>query len=190
MAKSNFSIQPLLDKGYVLDEKTGTLTPPKINSPFIAQQRAKNEGLIVKEKVVETPDFTAKINTSWEIKGNTPSKKNSKRIIQARGRAMLIPSKLHEDYKKATAMQYQVFGIEFRRAVKFYGLEYPLRVEFTFVRGSKHRADFTNALDTVQDIMVSQNWIPDDDMLHIIPSFQPMQYDKNKGSVIIKLLIK
>lgn len=45
MAKSNFSIQPFLDKGYVLDEKTGTLTPPKINSPFIAQQRAKNEGL-------------------------------------------------------------------------------------------------------------------------------------------------
>lgn len=190
MGKKSFDIQPLLNRGYTLDEKTGLLTPPKTETPYIKQQRDLNEGLVVKEKVVETHDFTVKINTTWEIKGNVPSKKNSKRIVIRGKHPLLLPSELHETYKKQTALQYQVFGIEFRRAVKFYELEYPLRVEFTFIRGSKHRADFTNALDTVQDIMVSEKWLPDDDMLHIIPSFQPMEYDKNNPGVIIKLLTK
>jgi hypothetical protein len=191
MAKSNFSIQPLLDKGYVLDEKTGTLTPPKLESPYIKQQRAiQNEGLIVREKVNETPDFTAKINTEWFIRGGVVAKKNSRQNFVKNGRQISIPSKKHAEYKQMTAMQYQVFGIEFRRAVKFYGLEYPLRVEFTFVRGSQRRADFTNLCQSCEDLMVENQWIPDDDMLHIIPSFQPRQYDKNNSGVLIKLLVK
>jgi len=190
MAKSNFSIQPLLDKGYVLDEKTGILTPPKIESPFIKQQRAKNEGLIVKEKVVETPDFTAKINTEWFVRTNVPSKKNSKRIVMRGKFPKLLSSKLHETYVQLTAMQYQVFGIEFRRAVKFYGLEYPLRVEFTFVRGSKHRFDYTNAAEAILDLGTLNKWWEDDSADHVLPSFQPYEYDKNNAGVRIKLITK
>lgn len=190
MAKSNFSIQPLLDKGYVLDEKTGTLIPPKIESPFIKQQRAKNEGLIVKEKVVETPDFTAKINTEWFITYNVPSKKNSRQNFVRNGRQISIPSKKHAEYVKLTAMQYQVFGIEFRRAVKFYGLEYPLKVEFTFIRDSKRRFDYCNACQSIEDLMTENKWIDDDSADHIIPIFKPYEYDKNNAGVRIKLITK
>jgi len=199
VAKSNFSIQPLLDKGYVLDEKTGILTPPKLESPYIKQQRAKNEGLILKEKVVETPDFTAKINTEWMIrsKSSVPSKKNSRQNFRS---GISIPSKKHAEYVKSTEMQYTVFGIEFRRAVKFYGLEYPLRVEFTFIRSTRHSFDYANALQSCEDIMKNQydkkknlireGWFPDDSADYLLPSFQPYQYDKNNAGVLIKLLVK
>ncbi len=189
MAKNNFSIQPLLDKGYMLDEKTGTLTPPKLESPYIKQQRAKNEGLVVREKVIETPDFTAKINTSWEIKGNIPAKKNSRRNFVRGGRQVSIPSKKHEEYIKLTDMQYTVFGIEFKRAVKFYGLQNPLKVEFTFVRGSKHSWDYTNILQTVEDCMKFEGrWIEDDNADCLFPIFKPYEYDKNNAGVRIRLI--
>lgn len=192
MPKNNFDIQALLNKGYALDEKTGTLSPPKIETPYIKQQKALNEGLVVKEKINDTPNFTAKINTEWFITYNVPSKKNSKRIIQhpKTKRTILIPSELHEAYKKLTAMQYQVFGIEFRRAVKFYGLEYPLKVEFTYIRGSKHRFDYTNATDTIFDLFTFYKWIEDDSADHIIPSFKPYEYDKQNPGVRIRLITK
>lgn len=196
MVKSNFSIQPLLDKGYVLDEKTGTLTPPKLESPFMKQQKALNEGLVVREKVVETPNFTARINTEWWIKGSIPSKKNSRQNFS---NGISIPSKKHAEYAKATEMQYTVFGIEFRRAVKFYGLEYPLKIEFTFVRATKHSFDYCNICQTCEDLMkdqykkkklIREGWFPDDSANYIKPSFGDYEYDKNNAGVRIKLITK
>lgn|SRR3990167_5459536 len=198
MSRDKFNIQDLLNKGYSL--VGDTLVPPphgqpkelKIDVGFIKETNDKatvSEYVEVGTLISDKGSLEKTIKTEWEIKGNVPSKKNSKRIVMRGKHPLLLPSKLHELYKQQTAMQYTVFGIEFRRAVKHYNLPYPLRVEFTFVRGSKHRADFTNALDTVQDLMVGAKWLPDDDMLHIIPSFQPMYYDKKDCGVLIKLLV-
>lgn len=185
---TSFTENDLLKKGFIADGKGGFIPSKQAHVTHTGQTMAGN--IIVKEKVCQTPDFEAKPPTEWFIKNySVPSKKNSRQNFVKNGKQVSIPSKAHAAYKKATAMQYHVFGMEFRRSVEFYKLQYPLRVEFTFIRGTQHRADFTNCTDTVQDLMVEMNWIPDDDMLHIIPSFQPREYDKNCPGVKIKLIL-
>jgi len=144
--------------------------------------------LVVKQKVNDSPDFEHKINTEWSISYSVPSKKNSRINFVRNGKQISLPSKNHSEYKKMTAMQYSIFGVEFRKAIEHYQLKPPFRVQFTFIRASKHRADFTNLCQTVEDLMVENNWIKDDDMLTLIPSFTPREDDKNNPGVRIKLL--
>lgn len=119
----------------------------------------------------------------WFIPYNVPSSKNSK---QWTGK-ILISSKATQDYKRATAKYYSLYGKEFREITE--NLPKPLKVSFTFIRGSKHKFDYINPLQTVQDIMVKYNWIEDDNADIIIPEFKPYIYDKKKSGVIIEINI-
>jgi len=146
---------------------------------------------IVKAKVNDSPDFQAKVVTEWFIRsGNVPSKKNSRQNFVKNGKQISIPSKRHAEYVKVTAMQYAIFGKEFRHAIATLGLKYPLKVEFTFIRDSHRRWDYANALQTCEDIMVSSGWIDDDSADHLIPVFAPYEYDKVNSGVRIKLLTR
>ena len=193
MAKqSNITEDFFIQKGYTKDS-TGVWCPPPIKSKYIRTQKAKNIleeiELVMKEKVNNSPDFKVEPTTEWFITYNVPSKKNSRINFVRNGKQVSIPSKNHAEYVKMTDMQYKVFGIEFRKAVAHYELKYPLRVEFTFIRNSIRRADLTNLCQSVEDLMVENKWLPDDDYLHLIPSFQPVEIDKNNFGVRIKLLI-
>lgn len=119
----------------------------------------------------------------WFIPHNVPSSKNSK---QWTGK-ILISSKATQQYKKATAAYYKLYGKEFREITE--NLPRPLRIKFTFIRGSKHKFDYINPLQTVQDIMVDNNWIEDDNSDIILPVFEPYIYDKSKTGVIIEINI-
>ncbi len=126
------------------------------------------------------------------IPGNVPSLKNSKRIItipvekgSSKRRPMLVPSKTHEKYCKQTFIHWICNKQRFRRAVL--GLGKPLRIDFLFVRGSRHRFDYTNALDTIQDLMVEHGWIPDDNADELLPGLKPYRYDKAKPGVLISV---
>lgn len=194
MSRDKFNIDDLIKKGYSL--VGDTLVPPATPTPkqkkIIKDVLTSTEsGFMIKEHLPEKiTDGLNVIKTEWKITGNVVAKKNSRQNFVKNGRQISIPSKKYAEYEKMTAMQYQVFGIEFRRAVKHFNIQYPLRVEFTFIRGSKHRADFTNLCQCCEDIMVENSWIPDDDGLHLIPSFQPFEYDKKNPLVKIKLLVK
>jgi hypothetical protein len=194
--KSIFSEQNLLDKGFV-KQPDGTYKPSKIS--IIESKIDKAENIIAKEVLKKTTNFTANPPTSWFIKGNVPSKKNARQNFVKNGKQISIPSKLHAAYVKSTAMQYEVFGREFRAAVEHYKVIYPLYVEFHFVRGSKHSFDLCNACQTCEDIMKDQvsrttgaitkkGWIPDDSADFLIPVFKPYDYDKSNPGVHIKLI--
>lgn len=190
MAKQGHSYtEETLRKMGLVETSPGVYAPANKGktSPFIESVKNPKE-LVVREKVIETPDFTAKVKTEWFIKGySVPSKKNSRINFVRNGKQLSIPSKKHAEYVKMTAMQYKVFGIEFKKAVELFGLEYPLRIEFTFVRATKHTFDYCNACQTCEDIMKG-HWIPDDSADYIIPYFKPYKYDKETPGVIIKLL--
>lgn len=196
MAKqSNITLQFFKDKGYA-QNADGSWSPPPIKSKYIRTQNAKNIleeiELVIKEKVNNSPDFIVEPPTEWFISGyNVCAKKNSRQnfVSKTTHKIISIPSKNHAEYVKMTDMQYKVFGIEFRKAVSHFELKYPLRVEFTFIRNSLRRADFTNLCQSVEDLMVDNKWLPDDDYLHLIPSFQPVEIDKNNFGVRIKLLL-
>lgn len=97
----------------------------------------------------------------------------------------MVPSDAHRKYTKTTAPIYGALSHEFRKATR--EAQKPLRVEFRFVRGSKHKFDYTNALDTIQDLMVEHKWITDDNADEIIPIIDPYIYDKNEPGVFISI---
>ena len=126
----------------------------------------------------------------WFIPHNVPSSKNSKEIVwnAKLGRRMLVSSGLVKKYTKATEWDYKLLGAEFKREIKKHGLEFPLKVEFTFIRDSRRQFDYINAAQIVQDLMVKHNWIPDDSMKYLKPVFGDYILNKKRPGVKIKIL--
>ena len=120
------------------------------------------------------------------IPGNVPSSKNSK---QWTGKH-LIWSKTAIKYVKDTDKYWREFASIFvaESLKNSYTLTTPLRVSFKFIRGSQHKFDYVNPLQTVLDLMVRYVWIPDDNADIILPIFEPYEYNKENPGVIIKIL--
>jgi Holliday junction resolvase RusA-like endonuclease len=118
----------------------------------------------------------------WFIPGNVPSSKNSRRWTGK----YFIASKSVMKYRKATEPIYKKHKKSFNKELSKHKL--PVYIEFTFIRGTKHKFDYINPAQTVQDDMVKNGWIEDDNCINIIPVFKPYQYDKEKPGVIIKII--
>lgn len=154
----------------------------------------KKLDIVLKQKVNNSPDFEHKVNTEWFIPYNVPSKKNSRINLRS---GISIPSKKHSEYVKLTDRYYDVFGKEFRDAIDKLGINKPYKIEFKFVRQSKHSFDYCNACQTCEDLMkdqykkkelVRKGWFEDDSADFIIPSFKPYEYSKSNPGVHIKLI--
>ena len=135
------------------------------------------------------------------LEGNIPSLKNSKQFIPARTtksgkiiRSMLIPSKTVTKYLKSYEYQFMDAKNRSNFLAKTNGIE-PIIIGFHFVRASKHKFDFGNACQIVQDLMVKHRWIKDDNMDFLIP--MPFlingiwySYNKLNPGVYIKIIKK
>lgn len=87
---------------------------------------------------------------------------------------------------------------DFLRAIE--GKAPPYRISFKFVRDSKRKFDYANALQTIQDLMTGgfkankhedtshRTWLEDDDCDTLIPVFEPYEYKKDDGGVYITVL--
>ena len=115
------------------------------------------------------------------IPGNVPSSKNSK---QWTGK-MLINSKSVRKYIKNTKEYYENYRNNFKELIKEYEKPYP--VVFKFVRGSKHKFDYINPAQTVQDLMVKHQWIDDDNADELLPFFILYEYNKTNPGVYITI---
>ena len=117
----------------------------------------------------------------WFIPFNVPSSKNSRRWTGK----YFIASKTVMTYRKNTKKYYEQYASDFKTEYDKY--EKPVKISFTFIRGSKHKFDYINPAQTVQDDMVKNNWIPDDNADNMIPVFEKFIYDKKNPGVIIKI---
>lgn len=117
------------------------------------------------------------------IPNNVPSSKNSKQWTGRR----LVWSKTSQKYRRDTEIYWLQYKEEWLRMIE--GKEFPLRVSFKFIRKSKHQFDYVNPLQTVLDLMVIYEWIPDDNADIIIPVFDYYEYDKHNPGVQINVLI-
>lgn len=139
------------------------------------------------------------------IPNNVPSLKNGRDIFNPpnAGYPMLIKSKSVKkylrimgikDYRTRLDKKQKAAGVLkveeyvkrpnlFRQYVGDYfeGVEYPVVVKFFFVRSSKRRFDFTNAVDIIADLLTAHDFIIDDDMGHFIP--MPMRSEGKWYSV-------
>jgi hypothetical protein len=116
------------------------------------------------------------------ISGNTPSSKNNK-VWTGK---FLVWSKSAQKYKKETKKQWEEFRDGF--VIDFTSRKLPVAVSFKFIRGTKHKFDYVNPLQTVLDLMVEYEWIEDDNSDVILPSFEQYEYNKEKPGVWIKVL--
>ena len=126
------------------------------------------------------------------IAGNTPSSKNSKRIITITNKktgkktTRLINSEVTEKYIKSSKVDWLVNKNEFLKMLK--DKEKPYKIELFFIRDSKRRFDYINAAQIVFDLMQHYGYIEDDDSTNIIPVFSGFEVDKTRAGVEIKVL--
>lgn len=117
----------------------------------------------------------------WFIPGNVPSSKNSRRWTGK----YFIASKTVMKYRKLTEKLFKKDAVSFHKEFSKYQL--PVYVHFTFIRGTRHKFDYINPAQTVQDDMVKHGWIEDDNCEFIIPCFEEYKYDKENPGVIIEI---
>ena len=104
---------------------------------------------------------------------------------------MLIHSKATRNYIRDTKQFYIKNKKEFdSQVVGQLGPEtdYPLHIDFYFIRNSRRKFDYINPAQTVQDLMVKWGWIEDDNCDIIIPHFSGHHVDKDNPGVLIKVL--
>ena len=116
------------------------------------------------------------------IPGNVPSSKNSKRWTGK----MLINSKTVMNYIKESQGYYLQYKSQFKQEIK--QREYPVKISFQFIRKSRHKFDYINPAQTVQDLMVKNGWIKDDNADYMIPVFEEYKYDKENPGVYITII--
>jgi hypothetical protein len=118
----------------------------------------------------------------WFIPGNVPSSKNGRRWTGK----FFISSKTVMKYRKDTTNIYKKFAASFKKELVKHDL--PVTVSFKFYRGTRHKFDYINPAQTVQDDMVKHGWIEDDNMTFILPHFEEYVYNKTKPGVEIKII--
>lgn len=117
--------------------------------------------------------------TTIFIPHNVPSSKNSK-VWTGK---FLVWSKSAQKYRKDTKPFWEEYKERFREVLE--KKRKPYKVYFKFVRGSKHKFDYVNPLQTTLDIMVEHEWLDDDNADEILPVFERYEYDKEKPGVYI-----
>ena len=115
------------------------------------------------------------------IPGNVPSSKNGRRWTGK----YFIASKTVVNYRKVAKEYYLQYANDFKTELAKHQL--PVEIGFTFIRGTKHKFDYINPAQTVQDDMVTFGWIEDDNVEFIKPVFFDFQYDKHNPGVIIEI---
>ncbi|SNW62125.1 RusA-like Holliday junction resolvase [Orpheovirus IHUMI-LCC2] len=116
------------------------------------------------------------------IPGNVPSSKNSK---QWTGK-MLINSKATQLYIRESQPYFMQYKEKFKEMCQ--GKEKPYKVVFKFIRNSRHKFDYINPCQTIQDLMTKYEWIEDDNCDEIIPYFDQYLYDKENPGVYISII--
>jgi len=118
----------------------------------------------------------------WFIPGSVPSSKNGRRWTGK----YFIASKTVMNYRKKAKDYYAKYADDFKAELAKHSL--PATISFTFVRGSRHKFDYINPAQTVQDDMVKAGWIEDDNAEFILPVFVQYTYNKEKPGVYIEIL--
>ena len=110
-----------------------------------------------------------------------------KRLVITLTGKYFIASKAVMNYRKASKEYYTKYAEDFRKEVD--KLTSPVRISFEFIRGTRHKFDYINPAQTVQDDMVKHGWIEDDNAEFIIPDFKQYSYDKENPGVWIELIL-
>ena len=97
------------------------------------------------------------------VPGDTPSKKNGKRIItnNRTGKPMIISSTRHNDWEKgaiaALALQFAGYKVT----------DYPVALSLTFYFSNKRAHDLDNVAASIMDVLVKAHVLEDDSTKYV-----------------------
>lgn len=139
------------------------------------------------------------------LDGNIPSSKNSKiktsrgifhsktvkKYLQNLGVQRFSVSKKEVLGYKTRPNKFEALREQFKQEME--GKEYPLKIAFHFVRGTKHKCDFHNIVQLLADLLVAHDFIEDDNMDCFLPFPYKYKgayhsYDKENPGVYMKIL--
>lgn len=134
------------------------------------------------------------------IYGNIPSSKNSKVMGKFLSKTVTKWLRLYGIKSYSSSRKTVEHFVKVKKTYDMLELlspikeftKYPLKLSYHFVRGSKHKWDFGNVCQVINDVMTAYNVIPDDNVDYILPF--PLEidgkywsYDKNNPGVFIQI---
>lgn len=120
---------------------------------------------------------------AFDIHGDVPSKKNSRRSISVGRMRFSIPGEYHESWHKEASRE--------MRGYRFEGSPYDhALVEITVYPKSARRSDLSNKCESVMDLLVDSGVLTDDNW-YVVPElkmkFGGVDKSNPRASVILKL---
>ena len=121
------------------------------------------------------------------IHGHVPSKKNSKRLVYAGHRPVLISSKAYEAWH--TIAMYEVMQEIKSIAPKYRIIESPSEVSVTIFAATRRKEDLTNKAESVMDLLVDMGVLADDNWTEVPRvCLQYGGYDKSNPRAEIEIV--
>lgn len=120
------------------------------------------------------------------ILGELYSSKNSKRIVHFGNRPAIIASKAYMSSVKPIEQQLMLNRYKWLKEIE--NVPKPLKIGFKIYRRTHRRADYTNLLQGLADLMVKCGWLIDDNMDEFLPVFIPYEVDKYNPRVEISVI--
>lgn len=121
--------------------------------------------------------------------GELYSSKNSRQVVNVRGRTLVLKSKQCQRGEKEFAPQMEDLREDFLREIdnQLTQIKKPLKVGFKVYRKTHRRFDYQNILQGLSDLMVRYGWIPDDNADEFLPIYKEYEVDKENPRVEITI---
>lgn len=118
---------------------------------------------------------------------SVPSSKNGRRWTGRR----FLPSKATVKWREETEWWWIENKDKFLELIK--NKEKPYKIGLHFVRGTRHKYDWVNPVQTVQDEMAKHGWIDDDNVLEMLPFPLKLEdeystYNKEEPGFFLKII--
>jgi Holliday junction resolvase RusA-like endonuclease len=95
------------------------------------------------------------------LSGRPASKKTSARVIHAKGRLLIIPSKAHQNFHTQAMADLEII----KRLNKYTTIENPVRVDYEFHIKGRYDQDTANSKQTIDDILQDSGIILNDSQI-------------------------
>lgn len=155
-----------------------------------AKRRAEN-ALKNADRANKFEDMISSNKEMIFIPGNVPSSKNNKQIWWKKTKSgkkvpFITDSERVKKYRRFAEEHFLKLKKRFKELSS--DKEYPLKVEFFFIKQTRVRFDYNNATHIITDLMVEYGWIPNDDARHLKPIPGGFDVNKSYAGVFLKIL--
>lgn len=114
------------------------------------------------------------------IPGEVISKKNGQKIIRCGKFPRIKAGDAYLKWEKQAVQE-----LQFKR-INWTG-DYPIELHMFFYRKTRRAFDYSNMVESIQDMLIKAGVILEDNFLHVIPVVSGMSIDKDHPRVVVNI---